>query len=182
MFNKFELIGGAICIGSMAIALYLIQSENFFSSMPDAGQPAAVAAGQAGIVIVNQTEDQNQARAEAFLSASDNRGNITRMVIDDVKLGTGEQVQRGDTIEVHYIGKLQNGQEFDNSRKKGRTFEFKVGSEMVIKGWDEGVIGMQVGGERILVIPPEMAYGEKGIGPIPPNATLIFSVELVSIK
>jgi FKBP-type peptidyl-prolyl cis-trans isomerase len=145
-----------------------------------AGQPAA--AGGAGIVIVNQTEDQNQARAEAYVEASDNRGNITRMVIDDVKLGVGEQVQKGDTIAVHYIGRLQNGQEFDNSRTRGETFEFKVGSGMVIKGWDEGVIGMQIGGERILVIPPEMAYGENGVGPIPSNATLIFSVELVSIN
>ncbi len=180
MFNKFELIGGAVCIGSMAVALYLIQSQVFFSGVPDVAQPAA--ASEAGIVIVNQSENQNQARAEAYVSASDNRGNITRMVIDDVKLGTGEQVQKGDIIAVHYVGKLQNGQEFDSSRKRGETFEFKVGSGMVIRGWDEGVIGMQVGGERILVIPPEMAYGENGIGPIPPDATLIFSVELVSIQ
>jgi len=181
MFNKFELIIAAACIGSMAVALYLIQSQDFFSGSTDISQPAAVAT-EPGIVIVNPSDNQNQARAEAFAAAADNRGNITRMVIDDVKLGVGEQVQNGDTIAVHYVGKLQNGQEFDSSRKRGETFEFKVGSGMVIKGWDEGVIGMQPGGERILVIPPEMAYGEAGIGPIPPNATLIFSVELINIK
>lgn len=181
MFNKFELIGGAFCIVSMAVALYLIQSQAFFSGVQDASQPATAAQG-AGIVIVNQSDNQNQARAQAYLSASDNQGNINRMVIDDVKLGTGEQVQTGDTIAVHYVGRLQNGQEFDNSRTRGQTFEFTVGSGMVIKGWDEGVVGMQVGGERILVIPPEMAYGEDGIGPIPGNATLIFSIELVEIR
>ena len=182
MFNKFELIGGAVSIGFMALALYLIQAQNFLSGTADPTQSAAVAQGEPGIVIVGESADPNQARVNAYLEASDNRGNINRMVVDDVRLGVGEQVQKGDTIVVHYVGKLQNGQEFDNSRKRGEPFEFKVGSGMVIQGWDEGVIGMQPGGERILVIPPQMAYGEAGVGPIPGNATLIFSVELIEIK
>ncbi len=180
MFNKFELAGGLISIGFMAFALYIIQAQNFFATPVGTGQTAQ--ALQGGIVVVNPSDNINQARADAYLEAADNKGNIKRMVIDDVKLGTGEGVKKGDTISVHYVGKLQNGQEFDASRNRGQTFDFKVGSGMVIKGWDEGVIGMQVGGERVLVIPPDMAYGEQGIGPIPGNATLIFSIELVEIK
>ncbi|MCA9368626.1 FKBP-type peptidyl-prolyl cis-trans isomerase, partial [Candidatus Kaiserbacteria bacterium] len=88
----------------------------------------------------------------------------------------------GDTVAVHYVGNLQGGAEFDNSRKRGTPFEFTVGKGMVIEGWDKGLVGMQVGGQRALVIPPEMAYGEQGIGPIPPNSTLVFMIELVEIK
>lgn len=183
MFNKFELVGGLVCVGFMAVALYLIQAESFFyGTAQDTQSAQAIQSQNGGVVIVGASENMNQARAEAYAQAADNQGNITRMVVDDVKLGTGEGVKNGDTVAVHYVGKLQNGQEFDNSKKRGDTFEFKVGSGMVIKGWDEGVIGMQVGGERILVIPPDMAYGQEGIGPIPGNATLVFSIELVAIN
>lgn len=183
MFNKFELIGGIVSIGFMAVALYLVQTKVMINDAAEQAQTAQVGAVEnQGIVIVQPGENINQARANAYLAAADNSGNIERMVIDDVKLGTGEQIQKGDTVAVHYVGKLQNGQEFDNSRSRGEPFVFKVGSGMVIQGWDEGVIGMQPGGERILVIPPDMAYGEQGIGPIPGNATLIFSIELVEIQ
>ncbi|MCA9363117.1 FKBP-type peptidyl-prolyl cis-trans isomerase [Candidatus Kaiserbacteria bacterium] len=104
------------------------------------------------------------------------------MVIDDVKIGAGEEVKSGDTVSVHYIGTLQNGTEFDNSRKRGEPFQFKIGAGMVIKGWDEGLLGMKVGGQRVLVIPPDKAYGEEGVGPIPPNSTLVFAIELVDIR
>jgi peptidylprolyl isomerase len=83
---------------------------------------------------------------------------------------------------VHYVGTLQNGTEFDNSKKRGQPFEFTVGAGQVIKGWDQGLVGMKVGGQRILVIPPDMAYGERGVGPIPGNATLVFSIELIDVK
>ena len=91
-------------------------------------------------------------------------------------------MKNGDTVSVHYVGTLQNGTEFDNSNKRGAPFEFTVGGGQVIKGWDEGLVGMRVGGQRILVIPSDMAYGEKGIGPIPGGATLVFSIELIAIK
>jgi FKBP-type peptidyl-prolyl cis-trans isomerase len=83
---------------------------------------------------------------------------------------------------VHYIGTLQNGQQFDNSHTRGEAFTFTVGEGMVIKGWDEGLLGMKVGGQRLLVIPPDMAYGANAIGPIPANSTLLFSIELIEIK
>jgi FKBP-type peptidyl-prolyl cis-trans isomerase len=182
MFNKFELIGGAVSILSMALALYLIQADDFLAQIGKDTQTAQVLTADEGIVIVPQSEDMNQARVNAFMEAADNRGNIKRMVIDDIKIGTGEAVKEGDVVAVHYVGQLQNGQEFDASKKRGEAFEFTVGAGRVIAGWEEGVVGMQVGGERVLVIPPEKAYGEAGIGPIPGNATLVFSIELLEIK
>jgi FKBP-type peptidyl-prolyl cis-trans isomerase len=184
MFNKFELIGGGIAVASMALAIYLVQVEStFYSSAADFNQRAqAIEADNPGVVIVGQDGESNQARANAYVEASDTEGNFERMVIDDITVGTGEVVSEGDTVVVHYVGQLQSGQEFDNSRERGVPFEFTVGEGTVIDGWDQGVLGMQEGGERILVIPPELAYGESGVGPIPGDATLVFSIELLEIK
>jgi FKBP-type peptidyl-prolyl cis-trans isomerase len=182
MFNKFELIGGAASILSMALGLYLIQASDFLGLVGEQAQTAQVVTAKDSIVVVPQGENMNQMRANAFVKAADNKGNIKRMVIDDIKIGTGETVKDGDVVSVHYVGQLQNGQEFDASKKRGTPFDFTVGSGQVIQGWEEGVIGMKVGGERVLVIPPEKAYGEAGIGPIPGNATLVFSIELLEIK
>ena len=182
MFNKFELIGGAASILSMALALYLIQAGDYLAQVGEQPQIAQVVGSNDKIIVVPQGENANQLRADAYVAASDKKGNIKRMVVDDIKIGTGAVVQEGDTVSVHYVGKLQNGQEFDASKKRGEAFEFKVGAGRVIQGWEEGVVGMKVGGERVLVIPPEKAYGEAGIGPIPGNATLVFSIELLEIK
>lgn len=182
MFNKFELIGGAISIGAMALAIYLVQAETILMSTGPVGQSAQVAKTQeSAVVIVGDSEDVNKARTEAYLQAVNEEGNFNRMVIDDIKIGTGEEVKKGDTVSVHYVGTLQGGEEFDNSRKRSEPFEFKVGEGMVIKGWEEGLIGMKVGGQRVLVIPPDMAYGDRGVGPIPGGATLVFSIELMEI-
>ena len=102
--------------------------------------------------------------------------------IDDVKVGSGPAVKAGDTVSVHYVGKLADGKTFDSSKGRGPPFELSVGRGMVIKGWDVGLVGMKVGGIRRLVIPPDEAYGKKGAPPvIPPNATLHFEVELIRI-
>ena len=99
------------------------------------------------------------------------------------KEGAGEQPVSGDKITVHYKGLLSNGMEFDNSHVKGSPFTFVVGQGAVIKGWDEGLLYMKTGEKRTLIIPPELAYGERGAGGIiPPNATLIFEVELIKIE
>ncbi|MFT5831722.1 MAG: FKBP-type peptidyl-prolyl cis-trans isomerase [Candidatus Paceibacteria bacterium] len=179
MFSKFELIGAGVCVGLMATAIYLVQLQTIFDTA-DSVQPAAVA--QAGAVVVPETDNDRSAQAAALREAADNQGNLNRMVIDDIKIGAGVEVKGGDTVSVHYVGRLQDGTEFDNSKKRGAPLEFKVGSGMVIQGWEEGLVGMQLGGERILVIPPEKAYGDQGIGPIPGGATLIFSIELLEIK
>jgi peptidylprolyl isomerase len=102
--------------------------------------------------------------------------------IEDTIVGTGPAAKSGDTVEVHYTGSLDDGTVFDSSRQRG-PFQFRLDMGEVIAGWDEGVAGMQVGGQRILVIPPQLAYGTNGIrGVIPGNATLRFEVELLSIQ
>lgn len=99
----------------------------------------------------------------------------------DIKVGTGATAMKGQTVNVHYTGWFTNGKQFDSSIG-GKPLPFKIGAHEVIAGWEEGVAGMKVGGKRQLKIPPEMGYGAKGYpGAIPPNATLIFDVELISI-
>jgi FKBP-type peptidyl-prolyl cis-trans isomerase len=98
------------------------------------------------------------------------------------KAGTGTQAKKGKTVSVHYAGRLENGKEFDNSFKRGQPIQFKLGTGQVIAGWDEGIALMKEGGEATLIIPPAIGYGSRGAGGvIPPNATLIFEVELISV-
>ena len=105
-----------------------------------------------------------------------------QLVVQDVVVGTGAEAAVGQQLQVHYIGRLQTGQIFDSSRERGQPFVFTLGAGDVIRGWDQGLIGMKVGGKRVLVIPPSLGYGERGIGPIPPNATLVFEVELLGVE
>lgn len=101
----------------------------------------------------------------------------------DIRVGTGPAALRGQKVKVDYTGWLTNGKKFDSSVGTGKPFQFTIGEGQVIKGWDEGIQGMKVGGKRQLRIPPELGYGTTGTpgGPIPPNATLIFDVRLVSV-
>jgi FKBP-type peptidyl-prolyl cis-trans isomerase len=104
---------------------------------------------------------------------------------EDVKVGTGAEAKAGQTVSVHYTGKLNdaNGKKFDSSVDRGQPFSFNLGAGMVIKGWDQGVAGMKVGGKRNLTIPADLGYGARGAGGvIPPNATLFFEVELLEVK
>jgi FKBP-type peptidyl-prolyl cis-trans isomerase len=101
----------------------------------------------------------------------------------DLKQGTGAEAKAGNKVKVHYTGWLTDGKKFDSSVDRGEPFEFKLGAGMVIKGWDEGVAGMKVGGKRQLHIPANLAYGARGAGGvIPPNAQLIFDVELLGVE
>ncbi len=102
----------------------------------------------------------------------------------DIRVGTGDVAKEGSHVRVHYTGWLTNGKKFDSSVDAGRPFDFTIGNGEVIKGWEEGVTGMRVGGKRQLRIPPNLAYGAEGTpgGPIPPNATLIFDVHLLQVQ
>lgn len=102
--------------------------------------------------------------------------------VEDLVIGGGAEAQAGHLVTVHYTGWLEDGTQFDSSLDRDQPFEFVLGAHQVIKGWDQGVAGMKEGGKRKLTIPPELAYGESGRGAIPPNATLIFEVELLAVQ
>ena len=107
---------------------------------------------------------------------------ITQLVKDDLKVGTGAEAVTGDTVKVHYTGRLMNGTKFDSSLDRKEPFEFTLGKGEVIKGWDQGVVGMKVGGKRKLTIPSKLAYGENGSPPkIKPNSPLQFEIELLEV-
>ena len=116
--------------------------------------------------------------------------NVTSLQIQDATVGAGAEATAGKTVTVHYTGWLydpkaadRHGKKFDSSRDHGEPFQFRLGAGQVIRGWDEGVAGMKVGGKRTLIIPPQMGYGSRGAGSdIPPNSTLLFEVELLDVR
>lgn len=114
--------------------------------------------------------------------------NQNQLAVQDIAAGAGDEAVLGKTVRVHYVGTLADGTKFDSSRDRGSPFQFTLGAGGVIPGWEQGIIGMKVGGTRILVIPPSLGYGERGVKNqageyvIPPNATLIFEVELLEVK
>lgn len=110
--------------------------------------------------------------------------NQAELGIEDVRVGTGAEAVAGKTVSVHYTGTLTNGKKFDASHDRGKPFEFPLGAGRVIKGWDQGVAGMRVGGIRKLTIPAHLGYGDRGVGNglIPGGATLLFEVELLDVR
>lgn len=113
----------------------------------------------------------------------DRKGATPKLDIEEIAPGEGPEVKAGDTVTMHYRGTFLDGREFDSSYKSGKPFDFKVGSGMVIKGFDQGATGMKKGGKRKITVPPELGYGARGAGGvIPPNSTLIFEIEVVAIK
>jgi FKBP-type peptidyl-prolyl cis-trans isomerase len=135
----------------------------------------AVIAVAAIAYLVNRGGDSSQAISEVTTPSG--------LKIEELKLGDGATPNPGQTITVHYIGKLANGTEFNNSYKGGAPIDFRIGVGAVIKGWDEGLMSMKVGGKRRLSIPSKLAYGPQGRPPaIPPNSDLVFEIELLGIK
>lgn len=103
--------------------------------------------------------------------------------VEDLTEGTGDVASYGQTVSVHYTGVLSTGEKFDSSLDRGQPFQFVLGAGQVIKGWEQGVVGMRVGGQRKLTIPPDLAYGPRGFPPvIPPNSTLVFTIQLLELR
>lgn len=129
--------------------------------------------------VIQKTREVNKATEVPAPTATPNNG----LVIQDIVVGSGKTAENGDTLSTHYVGKLENGTVFDESYGRGQPLQFVLGSGQLIRGWELGLVGMKEGGKRQLVIPSELGYGERGAGGvIPPNATLLFEIELVSVQ
>ncbi len=121
----------------------------------------------------------------SFFTGNSQQANMvqqTQVTTEDSLIGGGEAAQTGDRVTVHYTGKFLDGKVFDSSLTRGEPYQFVLGAGQVISGWDIGIVGMRVGGKRILIIPPSFGYGMNDYGPIPGNSTLVFEVELLKVE
>ncbi len=179
MNNKI-IIGIAVVVAIAIVGYFFVGKFIMGDVAPAADQSAATAASQ------TQTQDQMQAQTASEVALP------SGVIYRDEVVGTGDEAKAGNSVTVNYVGALTSGQVFDASSAHGQPFTFTLGAGAVIKGWDEAVAGMKVGGKRLMQIPANMAYGEraiqgkdkdgKTIDVIPANSTLIFEVELVGVK
>jgi len=140
-----------------------------------------VTLGFFGIGGLNFGAEPAQTSMQEILSELQSTGTVSALRTEDLVEGTGAPVVAGDALTVHYVGALPDGTVFDSSVERGVPFEFTIGAGTVIQGWEQGLLGMKKGGQRLLVIPPSLGYGATGVGNIPPNSTLVFQVELLEI-
>lgn len=131
---------------------------------------------------VVESHDKSADFEQALLDAYDPTGELVKLVINDLRVGTGEEVEKGDTVVIHYMGETNTGERFVDSYRKDEPYTFTVGEGKMIEGIEKGILGMKVGGERVLVVPHTMAYGNHKVGVIPPRAVLVFTIELLEIK
>lgn len=165
-----------ISVGVMLVCVLVIIVAQI-SGQPNAiadqltqNQPALTTVTETNNLIANTMADTDVVTTESGLKYK------------ELQAGTGATPKKGETVVVHYTGTLEDGTKFDSSRDRNQPFKFKLGEGQVIKGWDEGISTMKVGGRRQLIIPPELGYGARGAGGvIPPNSTLLFDVELLKI-
>jgi FKBP-type peptidyl-prolyl cis-trans isomerase len=166
MNNENFAMGKGIWV--IVVILGLLVGVGIFFLTTSGGSPSAqVNPSQAPQVQTNTTQNASPSG---------------ELKIEDETVGSGAEAKTGDTVSVNYVGTLQDGTKFDSSYDRNQPFDFTLGSGQVIKGWDQGVVGMKVGGKRKLTIPPDLGYGAQAQGPIPANSTLIFEIELLNIK
>jgi FKBP-type peptidyl-prolyl cis-trans isomerase len=164
----------ALLFGTLAVACQ--------SRVPEPQESAPVSSPSAAPASATAAAAPTLAASVAPAPAASAAKAVTSLLKEDVKVGKGPAAKAGDTVRVHYTGTLLNGTKFDSSLDRNEPFELKLGAGMVIKGWDEGIPGMKVGGKRKLTIPSDMAYGKNGHPPvIPPDSPLVFDVELMEI-
>lgn len=180
-FERDEIVGIVVSI-AVATAFFAAMRYDAASYLSDAFESKETIENTdpkpSDTVVITAPQDAVELLKEAFTSG----GKVDKLIIQDTKEGAELEAGQGSRVAVHYVGMLQDGTVFDNSYERGEPYRFTVGMGDVIAGWDQGLLGMKVGGERILVIPPHMAYGNRAIGPIPANSTLLFSVELISVE
>ena len=167
--NKGVLAGIVIALIA-AVALLVISQTS--SSSPTTPAPVSTASGNPSVLCATQPP------ALAGIKDAD----VKELKTEDKMIGSGAEAATGKHVVMNYIGRLTNGTKFDASCDRGQTFDFNLGAGQVIPGWDQGIIGMKVGGIRRLIIPSSLGYGPSGQGPIPPNAALIFDVELIAVQ
>lgn len=164
--------GVVVALATFGIVYFLNYSNSKSDVLSIATPTPKTVVAEKDIVVENNVEGKKKMQE-----------NATELKIEDLVVGTGAEAVSGKLISVHYTGTLTNGTKFDSSKDRGEPFEFTLGAGQVIEGWDKGFAGMKVGGKRKLTIPSEMGYGAQGAGGvIPPNATLIFEVELLGVK
>lgn len=191
-FKKIGIVGGAIVI-VLIVAFVLSSGIKEFKKK----QPATSSGSETESLIQENTGTESTATEEGkvdiefeSLKEEDSGGGddmdqnqVDKLVTEDTLVGNGTEAKIGDTVSVHYTGTLTDGKKFDSSLDRGDPFSFTIGEGRVIQGWEQGVPGMKVGGKRKLTIPSDLGYGDRGSPPIiPPNATLIFEIELLGIE
>lgn len=135
-----------------------------------------------GFIIYAAVSGNQTRQAATSSSSSQSMQSFTELKIEDTVVGTGPVVESGDTVTIHYRGTLTDGTQFDSSYDRGQPFTTQIGVGRVIQGWDQGIVGMKVGGKRKLSIPADLGYGPRAVGSIPANSSLVFETELISIQ
>lgn len=176
------------CVVVLIVAQVTNRGEAIAANLPTTERSSEVANASAtpAAPLIAQATPSSTNAADLMSQSQENDNVVTTpsgLKYVDLKEGTGETPTAGQTVTVHYTGTLEDGTKFDSSRDRNRPFSFRLGVGQVIKGWDEGLSTMKVGGQRQLIIPPELGYGARGAGGvIPPNATLLFDVELLEVS